>query len=115
MTIIPLSVESTRKLIDAAENYMDVARSVMPSAATTEDPEVIESAIIGMCVATLIAQEGADPAAGEIKGKLIQSRAGGAWAGIGSIIGQLPVEAQSSAITVGMRYLATALSKRANR
>lgn len=108
--LVPLNTEQCNELIEAAQTMTDIARKAASTIRKVDDPLQIETTIISMCVATLIAQEGSHgidskrkPAG--IEGRLIEARVLGAGAGIGQIIGQLPerfvvllIEAASSGI-----------------
>lgn len=94
-SMVPLNDEQCNALLEAAQTFTDIARKASTTMGKMEDPLLIESTIISMCVATLIAQEAAYGTDAKRKpigatGRLLEARLLGAGAGIGQIIGQLP-------------------------
>lgn len=93
--MIPLNEEQCSALLEAAQTMTDIARRASNTICKVDDPLQIETTIIGMCVATLIAQEAAYGTDAKRKpmgtgGHILEARLLGAGAGIGQIIGQLP-------------------------
>ena len=95
-TFAALNSEQCDELLVAAQHLTDVARKASTLLGKIDDPLQIEATIISMCVAMLIAQEGSHGADSKreptgINGRLLEARVIGAGAGLGQIIGQLPV------------------------
>lgn len=93
--MIPLTEEQCSALLEAAQTMTDIARRASNTICKVDDPLQIETTIISMCVATLIAQEAAYGTDTKRKpmgtrGHILEARILGAGAGIGQIIGQLP-------------------------
>lgn len=108
--MIPLNEEQCSALLEAAQTMTDIARRASNAMCKVDDPLQIETTILSMCVATLIAQESAYGTDAKRKpmgtsGHILEARLLGAGAGIGQIIGQLPGNVRSrvtKAVTHGI-------------
>lgn len=114
--LVPLNTEQCNELIEAAQTMTDIARKAASTIGKVDDPLQIETTIISMCIATLIAQEGSHgidakrkPAG--VDGRLIEARILGAGAGIGQIIGQLPERVIPALIHAASSGIAQAITK----
>lgn len=92
---IAMTHQEARLLIDKAEEFTDVARAILAGRSVKHDPMIIESAIISMCVAALVAGNNAEtqePDQAKVKPepfRMVIRRIEGAAGGVGQLIGQM--------------------------
>lgn len=119
-TFAALNSEQCDELLVAAQHLTDVARKASTLLGKIDDPLQIETTIISMCVAILIAQEGSHGDDSKrkpvgIDGRLLEARILGAGAGIGQIIGQMPVAIMPRLLEATSMGIGQAVTKSVSR